>query len=118
MFMSKKSRAKIDLNFLRPSPYTDKKWKSPLHTWILFGEKSSKLIAQGGGGGGGVVDLTNIQKRSWVLLDDRKKNNTLPLTENPPKILSEKQNPKNTHVRYYSLRRSSHDIMIMKIFAY
>ena len=30
MFMSKKSRAKIDLNFLRPSPCTDKKWKSPL----------------------------------------------------------------------------------------
>ena len=32
MFMSKKSRAKIDLNFLRPSPCTDKKWKSPLET--------------------------------------------------------------------------------------
>ena len=30
MFMSKKSRAKIDLNFLRPSSCTDKKWKSPL----------------------------------------------------------------------------------------
>ena len=30
MFMSKNSRAKIDLNFLRPSPCTDKKWKSPL----------------------------------------------------------------------------------------
>ena len=28
--MSKKSRAKIDLNFLRPSPSKDKKWKSPL----------------------------------------------------------------------------------------
>ena len=33
MFMSKKSRAKIDLNFLRPSPCTDKKWKSP---WLLW----------------------------------------------------------------------------------
>ena len=31
MFMSKKSRAKIDLNFLRPSPCKDKKWKSPLY---------------------------------------------------------------------------------------
>ena len=30
MFMSKKSKAKIDLNFLRPSPCTDKKWKSPM----------------------------------------------------------------------------------------
>ena len=28
--MSKKSRAKIDLDFLRPSPCTDKKWKSPI----------------------------------------------------------------------------------------
>ena len=36
MFMSKKSRAKIDLNFLRPSPCTDKKWKSPIFSCSLF----------------------------------------------------------------------------------
>ena len=35
MFMSKKSRAKIDLNFLRPSPCTDKKWKSPLLSALI-----------------------------------------------------------------------------------
>ena len=29
--MSKKSRAKIDLNFLCPFPCTDKKWKSPMY---------------------------------------------------------------------------------------
>ena len=44
MFMSKKSRVKIDLNFLCPSPCTDKKWKSPIRRnrmwticcWRLF----------------------------------------------------------------------------------
>ena len=30
MFMSKKSGAKIDLNFIRPSLCTDKKWKDPM----------------------------------------------------------------------------------------
>ena len=44
MFMSKKSRAKIDLNFLRPSPCTDKKWKSPLDRVAPCGATLSRKI--------------------------------------------------------------------------
>ena len=41
--MSKKSRAKIDLNFLRPSPCTDKKWKSPIS---FQGNAQESIVSQ------------------------------------------------------------------------
>ena len=41
--------------------------------------------------GGGLDRPTDKDQRIWVFLNDPK--NTLPLTETPQKILSEKQNP-------------------------
>ena len=41
---------------------------------------------------GGLDKPTDRDQQSWIFLNDQK--HTLPLTENPKKILSKKQNPK------------------------
>ena len=50
--MSKKSRAKNDLNSLRPSPCTDKKWKSPMLLTLPDLSLLPKIMVTEGGGGG------------------------------------------------------------------
>ena len=54
--------------------------------------------------GGGLDKPTDRNQWSWVFLKDLKK--TLLLTENPQKILSEKQNPKKYPQKHCSFRET------------
>ena len=66
--------------------------------------------------GGGLGKQSDRDQHSWVLLDNQIK--YIASDRKPKNILSKKQNPKKYSCKHDSLRRSSHDMMIMKDFAY
>ena len=62
--------------------------------------------------GGGLEKPTDRDQRSWVFLNDPKKN-TLPLTENPQKNTFRKAKPKNTLKNTIHFAKVKHDVIIM-----